>query len=429
MTISSVGRYNELVHGIWWRGAVPLLLALFFFGLIVAPARADDEFGVGPTPVLNVQLSKGTLNIQTWDRPTVQVVSTGNVNVQHLDPSVVDSHLPKQVPIPPQTIQTEHGPVSLPAESFMLPQLSGTQHDAIVARGSGNTTIMIPKGTALVWTHVNGHVSLNNYKGVFVANVRNGGVSLNHVQGSGFVESLRGGVVASDSTFDRLRVRTATGNMMFKGCTSHQIEANSTYGSIVYDNGKFQPGLARFESEHGNIALGVQGGAQIGAHSGSGHVVSSFHSDAHIQGGATTTQATVRGGGPVVTATTKNGSVYLYNGSLHTHPKMQAALHENHTMPATTIAHPAFARPTITTHAFPQREPSYSYPSQRQEPFYAPQRGFSPYGAPRQPSPYAPQRSMPSYPMQHQAPPMRMQAPPARMPAASPQRGGNHPPF
>ena len=27
----------------------------------------------------------------------------------------------------------------------------------------------------------------------------------------------------------------------------------------------FQPGLARFESEHGNVALGVSGGAQIGA--------------------------------------------------------------------------------------------------------------------------------------------------------------------
>ena len=72
--------------------------------------------------------------------------------------------------------------------------------------------------------------------------------------------------------------------MTFRGCTSHQIEASSKYGSIVYDNGKFQPGLARFESDHGNVALGVRGGAQIGAHSGSGHIVSTFHNGAPANG-------------------------------------------------------------------------------------------------------------------------------------------------
>jgi hypothetical protein len=292
-----------------------------------APGRADEQFDVGPSPVLNVHLTRGQLTIQTWDRQQVLITSDKPIDVRHLAPSDVDPGIPKQLQISSQRIQTEHGPVTLPAESFVLPDLAGSQHDAIMARGSGRVTITIPRGTAMVLAHVRGgHLTLDNYHGVFIAHVRFAGISLNHVSGTGFVESLRGRIVATDSTFDRLRVRTATGNMLFQGCTSHQIQASSTYGSIVYDNGHFQPGLARFDSEHGNVALGVQGGAQIGAHSATGHVISSFRNEASVRGNPTTQQATVRGGGPVVTATSKNGSVYLYSGSMNDHPHVREQL-------------------------------------------------------------------------------------------------------
>ena len=171
-----------------------------------------------------------------------------------------------------------------------------------------------------------GHLTFNNYHGIFVAHARAAGVTLNNVGGTGFVESLRGRVVAKNSSFDRLRVRTATGDMLFQGCTSHQIQATSTYGSIVYDNGNFQPGLARFESEHGDVALGVRGNAQIGAYSGAGHVVSNFQDDTQVRGDPTTKQATVGGGGPVVTASSKNGAVYLYSGSMNEHPYVRQEL-------------------------------------------------------------------------------------------------------
>jgi hypothetical protein len=187
--------------------------------------------------------------------------------------------------------------------------------------------ITIPRGTAMVMAHLRaGHLNINNYRGIFITHVRSAAITLNNVSGTGYVESLRGRVVATNSSFDRLRVRTATGNVLFQGCTSHQIQASSVYGSIVYDNGDFQPGLARFESEHGNVALGVRGSAQIGAHSGSGHVVSSFQDDANVHGDPTTKQATVGGGGPVVTATSKNGSVYLYSGSINDHPHVREEL-------------------------------------------------------------------------------------------------------
>jgi hypothetical protein len=303
-----------------------LLAALCCLGF-AAPACADETIDVGPTPVLNVHLTRGKLTIQTWDRQQVQISSDNPMDVRHLASADVDPGMPKQLQISSARIQTDRGPVDLPAESFVLPELPGSQHDAVMAHGSGQVTITIPRGTAMVLAHVRaGHLSVENYDGVFVAQTRAAGISLDRVGGTGFVESLRGRVSATNSTFDRLRVRTATGDMLFRGCTSHQIQASSSYGSIVYDNGHFQPGLARFESDHGNVAVGVRGGAQIGAYSGSGHVVSSFDDQADVRGDPTTKQATVHGGGPVVTAASKNGSVYLYSGSMDDHPRVREEL-------------------------------------------------------------------------------------------------------
>jgi len=339
----------------WVRqAALALLAGVGFWAGIAAPARADDLLNVGPNPIVDVTMSTGTVTVQTWDRPQVSVVSDGGMNVQHLPPSMVDPKIPREIPSYAHTIQTPSGPVSLPAEPFALPALQGVQHDEVQARGFGNTTVMVPNGTALVMAHVErGRITLNNYRGAFYTQVHNGGVFLNRVTGSGYAESLRGRIIATDSTFDRIRVRSAMSNITFDRCTSHQIEASSTYGSIVYNNGSFQPGLARFESEHGNVALGVRGGAQIGAHSETGHVSSSFPNSTQVRGGNNTAEARVEGGGPVVTAASRDGSVYLYNGSIESHPQMQAEMRGQAATPRfgvpASAAAPRFGVPSAPT--------------------------------------------------------------------------------
>jgi hypothetical protein len=320
-------RYNGAVRISRWRGAAGLLLASVCWLTLAAQARADEQLDVGQTPILNVQLGTGVVSVQTWDRPQVQVSADGSVNVQHIDAATVDPTIGKEIPNAAHSVETIHGTVTLPPEPFVLPKLEGTQHDEVRVVGDGNTTITVPNTSAMVIAHVErGRIYLENYRGVFVTQVHDGRVSLDHVAGSGYVESLRGAVVATDSTFDRLRVRTAASNVVFNRCTSRQIEASSTYGSIVYNNGSFEPGLARFESEHGNVAVGVRGGAQIGGHSDTGHVTSSFPTGTNLHENGNTTQATVEGGGPVVTATSKDGAVYLYNGALAEHPDFRAAL-------------------------------------------------------------------------------------------------------
>jgi hypothetical protein len=96
---------------------------------------------------------------------------------------------------------TAHGLTTLPAESFVLPRLPGTEHDAIVARGTGNMTITVPSNTAMMIAHIRaGHMTVNNYHGIFIAHGHAAGISLNNVSGTGFVESLRGNIEATNST-------------------------------------------------------------------------------------------------------------------------------------------------------------------------------------------------------------------------------------
>lgn len=213
------------------------------------------------------------------------------------------------------------GQITLLPEDFVLPPLRGGQHDGVEIRGAdvGEVTLTIPASTALVIAHLGrGRMVLRNYRdGVFIARVHNGSLMLNGDSGAGFAEVARGLLVAQQSSFERLRARTAMGNLLFERCSARQIEVTSVLGNIVYDNGSFSSGLARFESLYGNVALGIaMGGVQIGAHSAAGRIYSSLDGHARLSGSGSDVQAQVNGGGPIVTASTGSGAVYLYGGSL-----------------------------------------------------------------------------------------------------------------
>jgi Putative adhesin len=348
--------YNDWVTGVIGRGAALALFASLCFLGLAGVARADETYAVGPSPIVRVLLSGGKLVVQQWDNPQVSIASTGILDIRHIDPGAPGTQYPAGIPIAPQSAQAVQGTIALVRENFVLPQLPPGRHDAIVIRGQGDTVISVPRGTALVFAHDrDGHITIQNFRGTFVAHSRTGSIDLQHVSGTGFVQTLTGTITSDSSSFTRLRARTGTGDMLFRGCTSNQIEASSTYGSIVYDNGQFAPGLARFESQYGNVGLGVQnqsGGVQIGAHSGSGRVMSNYSDGTQVTGSPGDTEALVRGGGPVVTTSSQNGSVYLYNGSMAAHPAVQQNLQQ------TNGVFPAL-RPVI---ASPRNAPPPSYP-------------------------------------------------------------------
>lgn len=312
-----------------------LIIWLVFGGLVAAyarPAIANSTLlDSGAAPVIVAQMRTGTLTVRTWNRPQVRVVSDGGVTSRQVPAQQIARRIPAQIPLGAPQFQTPGGVIALPPEPFVVPKLSAGAHAGVVLRGSGNAVVTIPSTSALLVARLQrGAVTINGYRnGVFVAIVRVGSVRLQNVAGIGAVQVLSGRIIALHSDFTRLQARTARGNLMFHNCNAAQIEAASVRGSIVYDNGTFNPGLAHFQSEQGNIAIGVaSGGVQFGAQSASGHVYSALAQGSNFQRGGNSAQATIRGGGPVVTATSGTGSVFLYRGTLRNQPQLRAQMQQ-----------------------------------------------------------------------------------------------------
>jgi hypothetical protein len=327
------GLYNEGVNRFRKLPliAVAALLAAFF---AAACARADTGTNVSVPvdnpPVVRIQMRSGNLTIRTWDRPEVEVASSDTVVTKQFGPTAVERALRGgDIPIFSTKVFAHDGQISLPQEDFAVPSLSGAPHDGVIIFGgdTGATiTVTVPNSTALLWTMVgHGRLRIQDYHGgAFVARVHNGLVSLGNVSGDGYVEAARGAIAIENSAFNRIRARTAVGNILFANCNARQIEVSSINGSIAYDNGTFVPGLARFETQDGDVALGIAGGGvQVGAHTANGRIFSNFAHGADVRGSATDAQATVNGGGPVVTASSQRGSVYLYDGAFKSRPVLR----------------------------------------------------------------------------------------------------------
>jgi hypothetical protein len=295
---------------------------------------ATTSYDVTGQAVVQVIGHSASITIRTWNRDTVQVdwpdgaAFTASKSTRATRPSFL---------IPTVSVAETHGSegavtTTLLPEDFPVPRLVPGMHDVVRViempppPGAGkrpappHLTLTIPESTGLVSVRSDrGNVTLSDYHGTTIAADRHGRVTLRGVSGDAFVQPLNGSFYALDSTFDRLRVRSNRAELVFENCRVQQIEATTLTGNIVFDNGVFDPGLARFESDRGSIALGINGGAQIGAHTVDGHVLAALpaaplspftgrYEDDSVQ--------VVGSGGPLVSASSNHGDIFLFDGTL-----------------------------------------------------------------------------------------------------------------
>ncbi|MDQ6941753.1 MAG: hypothetical protein M3169_04460 [Candidatus Eremiobacteraeota bacterium] len=287
---------------------------------------------MGDAAVVNVVVrGKGNeVTVHVWDRGTVQF--------DYADDAVptIDRHsvpfgtprFPLSRQIPAMLFTTRGGdgqpaPGVLSPEEFPYAAFRAGPHDTVVADApeGSHLVITVPASTGLLALRIGaGQTTIEGYRGANLFVIQGAG----HVQVTGatttaFVQMNYGTFFAADGTFERIRVRGVAAHDVFERCRSKQIEASSVHGSIVYDGGTFDPGLARFETQNGNIALGVNGAASVTGRSQDGHVYTQFDRrgassvDQRSDGEAT---ATVGGGGALVNAISGRGNVYLYEGTL-----------------------------------------------------------------------------------------------------------------
>jgi hypothetical protein len=304
-------------------------IAAFMMAPAVACADVTTLDGTD-APIVRVNVRHGNVTIRTWNRPTVSVDADPALLVERR--IAHENGQPAAILIPRAAQNANGVAAELPLESFVLSPFPPGDRESIVVRNAPgdltvpaaltpetDVTVTVPANTVFVFAHTaDGVLDVRDYRsGTFVGFVGRGRLMLVNVGGTAFAQTNRGPLVVQDSSFDRLRARSLYGNMTFERCNVRQIEATDIAGSIVFDDGAFEPGLARFDSMRGTVAVGALGPVQLSAHTGGfGRVYTSFTRGARVSGEDGEASATVGSSGPVVTATTERGNVYLYDGSL-----------------------------------------------------------------------------------------------------------------
>lgn len=317
-----------------WIAAGALLLTAVMCRPCTAGA-AQISYEVADGAVVQVIGRDANVTIRTWNRNTVQIdYPDGDA----FTPTKGSLATRASFLIPTMNVE-EHSPdgpfiATLLPEDFPVPKLPPGMHDVVKVtedprpadpgRPPNELTVTVPASTGLVNVRMtSGPVTLNDYHGTTIALAGRGRIVFNNVGGDAFVQPLNGEFYATGSTFDRLRIRSNRANQIFDACRVKQIEATTLTGNIVFDNGAFDPGLARFESDRGSIALGVNGGAQLGAHTLDGHVLTTLPAapaaDTAELGREQGEALQVAGGGPLVNVSSNHGNVMLYDGSLGDH--------------------------------------------------------------------------------------------------------------
>ena len=299
--------------------------------LAAAPALAGtSSFDVGDQAVVNVVVrGRGNqVTVRVWDRPTVQI-DYGDEGTPITDKQSIPFGTPRfplgqQIPLQPYQARDKDGqPIggALAPEVFPYASFRSGPHDAvrIEAPEGSRLVVTLPASTGILALRIGGgQTVLEGYRGANLFIVQNQGrIQLTGATTSAFVQMNYGAFYAADGNFDRIRIRGIGAHDVFEHCRTKQIEATSVTGSILYDGGSFDPGLARFESLTGQIALGVNSAAQLVGRSQEGHVYTSFNRgttvDQRTDGEAT---ATVGEGGPLVNAISTRGNVFFYEGTL-----------------------------------------------------------------------------------------------------------------
>jgi hypothetical protein len=315
----AAGALLASVIAAWPRGAV----------------AATTSYDVTGQAVVQVIGHDASITIRTWNRDTVQIDwpdgagFTASKSTLATRPSFL---------IPTVSVAEAHGEegtvtATLLPEDFPVPRLLPGMHDVVrvvemrpaLEPGQppgppAELRLMIPESTGLVNVRTErGAVTLRDYHGTTIAADRRGRMTFNGVSGDAFVQPLNGNFYALDSTFERLRIRSNRADQVFDACRVKQIEATTLTGNIIFDNGVFDPGLARFDSDRGSIALGINGGAQVGAHTLDGHLLTIVPAGppAPLLGRDDSDSVQVVGnGGPLVSASSNHGDILLFEGSL-----------------------------------------------------------------------------------------------------------------
>lgn len=312
-------------------GVLAALAAFAFAPQRAAAETAPIEVADGAVVMLQAP-GRSEISVRSWDRSSVsvQTESDETVDIAHRTAVFGPGRLPLGFAVPPimWNIRRDTPAAAsgiIPPEDFPFSNFRAGVHDVvhINAQPGAHLTVMVPASTGVLV--VRGGVAQTAIDGFHGGNliVAQGGgrVTIDNTATTAFVQLGGGALSVTDSAFERMRYRSIGASAFFERCRARQIETSTVTGTVVFDGGTFDPGLARFESQFGSIALGMAGDAQVLARSQQGHVYTQFDRRVAVeQRSESEASAVVGSGGPLVNALSGHGNVFLYDGTLRSRP-------------------------------------------------------------------------------------------------------------
>jgi hypothetical protein len=327
------------------RGTAPLATFLAAFAVVAtaAAACADQTSPLSGDGLVVIRSISGNVTIAVGNPGEVRIVSPEKLVMRHFAVSAdADGHimLPQQgpgaagaaSPSPDDGASTQPAADGAPVSdtganpaaarggfgprSFTIPGLQdGSDGLSIVNRSGGDVTIYVPPMlTGLIIGAGPGDVTASNLSGSYVIVTGRGGVNLQNVSGRGLIRTWAGPVTLNNVA-GVLGVESARGTVTAREMSVTQADVRTQSGDVDWEFSTLGRGGYRFNSQRGNIQVGLapDAAANVDAQSESGSVVNAFgrrRGNVHIFNRHALSMS-LRGGGPEITASSKFGRVTI----------------------------------------------------------------------------------------------------------------------
>ena len=259
-----------------------LILTMLSLGLVLQ-ARADEwtrTYQVNGVPDLKIFSSDAGVDIQTWDKDSIEVrVITENVKINQDGLRVTDHQSGNEVTI---EVREPHG-----FFHFGI----GWKRERV--------SVNVPRKANLHIQTGDGHIRVIGVTGNFDLHAGDG-----HIEADGVSGNLRGqagdGRIHVNGRFDQLDLTTGDGS----------IEATVLPGSHIANSWTLHTGDGRL-----NVRLPANFAANLDMHTGDGHITLGLPVTVSGRTGSKTIRGTLNGGGGLLTLRSGDGSIHLNGGN------------------------------------------------------------------------------------------------------------------
>lgn len=225
----------------WIRGVV---VAIAFLGVVYAQTPIDESRTVAPNVVVDVTNVKGSIDVSSWEKPSVEITGTLGKGSERLDVDGSEKHLSVKVILPSQSKHAKDTDLRLRVPKGAAVYVTGVSAGITVEDVAGDLELKTVSGSVRA-TGVAGRVEAETVSGGVTIEGSSSNVEAKAVSGSIKIRTAQGRVEAS----------TVSGSITIDGETIERLECEAISGGIKYTGSVAPNGNIELKTHSGNITL------------------------------------------------------------------------------------------------------------------------------------------------------------------------------